>query len=119
MLSVNWPHQAFNLALVAILGVAYVVWCLGAVRTWWTTTSGLGFCLAGYGLSQRLACEFWMSMFGVPPREVWPESGFGGLVTFTRVSGLVAVVFGLAMVIATCVWERRVAGSAPEWARPR
>ena len=119
MLSVNWSHQALNLGFLTALGIAYVAWSVGAARFWWTRTSGIGFCLAGYGLSQRLACEFWMSMFGVPAREVWPESGFGGLVTFTRVSGLIAFVFGLAMVVATCIWERRIARQAPGWARPR
>ena len=119
LISANWAHLVSNLFLIAGLGVAYLVWRIVACGGRLTPASGLGFAAAGYGLGQRVFCEFVMSFFGEPARAVWPESNFGDLVAFTRISGLIAFVFGLAMVLAASLWERRLAREAPRWVRPR
>ena len=111
---------AITLVVMALAySLAYLVWRIVARGDRLTPASGLGFAVAGYGLGQRVFCEFVLSFFGEPARAVWPESGFGDLVAFTRISGLIAFVFGLAMVLAASLWERRLAREAPRWVRPR
>jgi hypothetical protein len=119
LLSVNWPHQALNLGLLAVLGAGYLAWRVGVFRGRLTAASGVGFGVAGYALGQRVFCEFLLSFFGGAPRSVWPESDFAQWIAFVRVSGLIGYVFGLAMVLAASLWERRLARDAPAWARPR
>lgn len=118
LLSANGSHWAFNLALLAALGVAFVAWHIGVHRERWSPASGAGFGLAGYALGLRFFIEFCLSFFGEPARSVAPEIGFGEFVATLRALSLVAFVFGFATVFAASLWERRVARLAPPWARP-
>jgi len=119
LLSVNWAHHLLNLGLLTVLGFAYLIWRVGVQRGWLTPATGVGFVAAGYGLGQRTFCEFLLSHFGEAPRALWPETGFGDWIAVVRSSGLVGFVFGLALVLAASLWERRVARNAPAWVRPR
>lgn len=115
---VNWPHMVLNLWLLLVLGVGYVLWRVGVLRGRLTAASGAGFPIAGYALAQRVYYEFLLSFLG-DWRLVHPESELADAVALTRWGGLVAFVFGLAMVLAASFQEWRIGRAFPSWVRPR
>lgn len=118
LLSANWPHHWLNLGLLAALGLACILWLVLAVRGRVSPASGAGFAVAGYALAVRIACEFYLSFFGDPVRLAFPGHLIVDMSVLARYGGLIGYVFGLAVVLAACLWERRMARDAPEWTRP-
>lgn len=118
LFGVNWPHLVLNLWLLLGLGGGYLLWRVGVLRGRLTAASGAGFAVAGYALAQRVYCEFLLSLLG-DWKLVHPGSELARAVALVRVGGLVGFVFGLAMVLAASLWERRIARDAPGWVHPR
>lgn len=116
LLSVNWRHAVLNYVLLGIAGGCCIAWSFAHQRQWVSTSTGTGFVLAGYALAQRVFCEFLLSMLG-EPLGYWIEGG-DAWIAVVRGSALVGLVFGLAMVLASSLSERRLRRTAPDWAFP-
>jgi len=117
LLSVNWQHLVLNLYLVGFLGLAYFAWLLFRFSGAVSAGTGVGFVLAGYALAVRVGCEFLVSLLGVPAGTRLPE--LGTEVAWARGAGLVGLAFGLAVVAASCIAERRLRRRVPAWTLPR
>ena len=116
LVSVNWRHASLNYGLLVGTGVCYILWSYARQRQWVSTHTGAGFVLAGYALVQRVYCELLLSWLG-EPLGYWIEGG-DRWIALVRGSALVALVFGLALVLATSLAEHRLRRQAPDWAFP-
>jgi hypothetical protein len=112
----NWRHMALNYALLGVLGAAYLAWRVARHLHWVSPATGNGFVLAGYALLQRVFAEFLVSLMDAPPGSL--IDGLDEYYAMVRGSGLVGFVFGLALVLASALAERRLRRHAPDWAFP-
>jgi hypothetical protein len=107
-----------NAWLVGTVVVCYVAWVLALARQWVTGATGAGFAVAASGLFLRIVVELPSSIAQVSLAEMQPPQPYATVLPLGRDLGLIAVVFGLACVLAACVAERRLRRSGPPWAHP-
>jgi hypothetical protein len=126
LLTLNFPRGATpesgyianqgNLALLLVLFVVFTVvgttWSFLIARGRLPLASGAGFVLAGTGLFLRVVSEV-----GLTLDLIWVEDTTVSLLFLARGISLVVYVFGLALVVASCVSHIRIAGRTPSWTR--
>lgn len=114
-----FANQYLNVGLLGIVALAYLAWVLALARGWVTGATGGGFAVAAVGVFLRSVAEMPHLIAQVPLAESPPPEPFATVLPLARGLGLVAVVFGLACVLAACLSERRLRRSGPAWTLPR
>lgn len=118
----TYPGQYLaSVWLFMLLVAACVIWSGVHHLRRLPTYTATGFGTAALGLATRALADFevWqhdLACYPYPPGVLGATQGT--LVAWCRVGGLVAYVFGLAMVVATTVREIRLRRDAPDWAVP-
>lgn len=99
-----------NYVLLVLLCLGYLVWLARAARGRVSGETGAGFLVAAYGVVLRAHCEFLVTLVG--STAYLRETGSLDWVALARAGGFVAVAFGVSMVVASCIAERRLAREA-------
>jgi hypothetical protein len=108
--------RAHDLMMAGVFALSYAAWSVVRLRGHATTATGGGFVIAASGLFLRIYAEtaLYPHHAAEPPRI---EAVDFFLIDAAAVGGFIAFVFGLAMVVAACLAERRLAREAPDWLR--
>jgi len=115
--SAPWNHLAANAWLMAVLAASFLGWSVVRRRGRVTAATGGGFVVAAFALLARIQGETLLSFADVPWREDLLGAHGREYAMLARYGGFVAFVFGLAMVAAACLAERRLQRPAASGAR--
>lgn len=101
-------HLVVNAYLMGGLVLGFVAWLLARQYGSVTASTGGGFVVAAFALFARIQGETALYFVDVAWREAVFDATGLRLLMWARYGGFAAFVFGLAMVLAACLSERRL-----------